>query len=310
MSEVICVGHAPDFDGIGSMMLMVNRFDLKPFDPAGDNKRVVWPYNYRGYEFPWDLIGTETLVYMVDVSLPIDDMIRLDNLCRLVVLDHHETLIRDMEERGVTFEGIQEAGRAAIQLTWEWLYGPHEAVPQWVEYIGLWDVYDHSDPDTVYFQWGLRGVDSSLGAEVWADLLNEAFYEQPAPLQDGFESLREAVTSSIIERGIIVHDYVQQMNKQFEARAFEATFEGHTVLAVNGPVGGFQAVKEIFNPEKHAFVLTFTYGPLGSDIGVRVGLYGGDQTGVNCGEIARRFGGGGHAGAAGFTVNTFSEIGL
>jgi len=101
-----CFYHSTDLDGECSGAI------VKHHRP----KTELFPFDY-GKEFPWDKISLEDEVYMVDISLSRDDMIKLKNNAKyLIYIDHHISKINELKD--LSFEGIQQDGMAACVLTW------------------------------------------------------------------------------------------------------------------------------------------------------------------------------------------------
>ena len=57
---------------------------------------VMYPMDY-GDKFPWHHINPDDIVYMVDFSLPIDDMNKLSDKLgfNFIWIDHHETAAQE-----------------------------------------------------------------------------------------------------------------------------------------------------------------------------------------------------------------------
>lgn len=268
--------HSADFDGHCSGAIA---WQVHP-----DAETI--PFNY-GDPFPWHLVGPSSLVIMVDVSLPIEDMIRLDALCGVFCwIDHHKTAIEAAEAVGLAPEGLREVGRAACELAWEWFH-PHEDAPRAVHLLGRYDVWDHSDPDTLPFQFGLRlERDTTPGAAVWGELLNP-------------RSIQITTVNPIIRRGRVVLDYQANENAKYAAScAFETELEGLRLVAINRRLANSQLFDSVYDPDKHDAMCSF-------------GWQGGEwcfslystKPEVDVSAVAKMYGGGGHKGAAGFSLS-------
>ena len=78
--------------------------------------------------------------------------------------------------------------------------------------------------------------------------------------------------------------------------AFEATFDGHTVIALNARAHS-NAFRTVYDPPRHEFMFTFYMVKDGT---YSCSMYANDNTEIDLGVIAKSYGGGGHRGAAGF----------
>lgn len=232
--------------------------------------------NY-GDEFPWETIKKEDAVYMVDFSIqPFSNMLKLRSLCELTWIDHHKSAI---EECGSTsFMGIQQDGVGACALVWHHFASD---APLAVRLLAEYDVWNHKDPSTLPFQYGLKLENTHPSNEVLWHSLFEA---------------GQAELDPVILRGETILKYMAQENEKYiKACAFETELNGLKCIAVNKMLTNSQLFDSIWNHDKYDAMLTF---------GFRKGkwtvsLYS-TKPDVDVSTIAKTRGGGGHKGAAGF----------
>lgn len=286
-----CFYHSADLDGKCSAAI------VKREHPDA----ILHPIDY-GEEFPWNVIQPDDTVYVVDFSLqPWTEMVRLwgylFEIGHLVWIDHHVTAIENYErwvDRPLgEILGLRRTGIGACLLVWGHLF-PHEPVPMAVRLLAEYDVWDHSHPDCLPFQYGIRQEDTAPDSELWERLFTEhkTFY-------------------NVIARGRPVYAHVlHERVAKVEATWFptelivppssEAPDDGgdcYRLMAANAPCENSQLFDSVWDPEKyHAMCLFYWSGSLGQ---WRVGLYT-SRDDVHCGRIAQRLGGGGHPQAAGF----------
>jgi len=185
---------------------------------------------------------------------------------------------------GREIEGIQRVGIGACALVWEYFYGK-KTIPEAVKLLAEYDVWNHSDPKTLPFQYGMRTHDT------WPDmdlLWNNVFDDNSVAV--------ERITST----GRIVLNYEESQNKKFcEAYSFETEFNGFKAICCNR---GFTNSK-VFDSvhDEYDLMITFCRLPLPHKKWT-VSLYT-HRDDLNVGEIARNYGGGGHLKAAGFQCN-------
>jgi len=265
-----CFYHSADLDGKCSGAL------IKLQHPACEMIGI----NY-GYDFPWDTIGPEETVYMVDFSLqPFSKMERLHSILgpKLVWIDHHKSAIDDLDQSGRFILGIQKVGLGACALVWEYLN--KLAMPDWLMLLARYDVWDHDDPRTLPFQYGMRNRDNGPDAPIWRTLTNTG----------------ESLVESIIHEGEVILNWEIRQNKiRAKSLCFETELDGLKVLAANQGLINSQLFDSLWDPAKYDAMLTFNW----RNGQWTISLYSTKDT-IDVGSIAKCHGGGGHKGAAGF----------
>jgi len=269
-----CFYHGSDLDGYCSGAI------VKYFRPICE----LYPIDY-GQNFPWEEIEDGEEVYMVDFSLqPFEDMKRLNDLCKLIWIDHHKSAIEACEEEKYTsIHGIRRIGIGACALVWE--YFTIAETPYAVKLLAEYDVWNHSNPDTLPFQYGCRlyntNPSSEEGMKFWREFFNS---------EDNIN------VKALVAEGKICLRYEEQINRKYcERYVFETELEGLKAIAVNKGISNSKLFKGFYDPRKHDIMITFCY--LGDKW--TVSLYS-DKKGIDVSIIARKYGGGGHKGAAGF----------
>ena len=118
MKNIYIVYHKVDFDGVCSAAIVY--WTLKEHN-NNYNINLV-PINHGEVFDLWDKVDTNDDVYMVDFSLPIEELILLNDITNLILIDHHKTAIDSIEESGVKFNGCQSIGIGACYLTYKFMY--------------------------------------------------------------------------------------------------------------------------------------------------------------------------------------------
>jgi hypothetical protein len=158
--------------------------------------------------------------------------------------------------------------------------------------MGKYDIFDRSDDhawrfDILPFQYGIKmmrtnpdGTDEKC---LWDLLLNDD----------------RAVTYSTHARGAIAFECETENNrKTAKAAAYDCMFEGRLCCAINAR-GNSLVLESAKRPEHMMLILWgFTQGKW------RVSLFENGHPDIDCGFIAKKYGGGGHKGAAGFEVKS------
>lgn len=233
-----------------------------------------------GEFLPWDSIAEADQVVLVDFSLPLLDMERLKNGWAFVWVDHHKTSLAALGEAMADVPGTRSLDEAACVLTWQTFF-PDQPVPRAVAYVGDRDIWRNALPGTQAFNEGLYARDfSPQNWALWEPLLNDD----------------DRLVDELMERGrILYRARMRQIEYQVNERGFETTFEGHRTLAINhrgsGDMGEF--IRQMGYTIGYCYAEVMRAGRLQTI----VTLYS-DQIDVS--EIARKHGGGGHRGAAGF----------
>jgi len=267
--QSLCIHHN-DADGRASAAIV--RMALGP---------DVWLHemNY-GDSIPLEKILVSDHIIIVDFSLPKDDMLKLANYHQLTWIDHHKTSLDEMANKVDNWPGIRDLNEAACVLTWGYFF-PKTKSPLAVRLIGDRDIWRWAEEDTGPFNEGLYQLDTRPNNDLlWGPLLNDD----------------QSVINKIIDDGKILRDArLRGIRRSVRMRGFEVSFEGYRTLAINlrgsGDIG--QQVRDLGYEIAYCYVDNFQHESLTTF----VTLY--SET-VNVSEIAKKFGGGGHRGAAGF----------
>ena len=126
-----------------------------------------------GLEFPHDKWEEGDTIYLVDFSLPEDDMKFMRDMTNLIWIDHHKTAIDRLPEDIMGIRDINAEG--ACSLVWKWFTEQQCAGgysrPYSVIWLGQYDVWNHENPNVLPFQYGARAVLTSPDSPEWDKLL-------------------------------------------------------------------------------------------------------------------------------------------
>lgn len=266
------------------------------------------PMNY-GMDFPFEHIGKDELVYILDFSIEPEDMKKLLALTENVIwIDHHISAIEKFsdflwvdsgmcERTGseVDIPGVRATWGAGCELTFAYVYAHtkhvpvHTAISRTPEYI-----YLIGDRDTWTFKHGQRTRYFFAGLEAEE-------MEPASPIWDVLRADAEADSEAKIDEIVTVGGYIQRYKNATQQRAvrergFWVDFHGCRCYAINGGRGSEPF--EVVVPEAEIWI-SFSYMPGGY---WTVSLYS-DKVDVS--EIAKKYEyegkrGGGHVGASGF----------
>lgn len=284
---MLCIYHSNDLDGRCSAAILLREFP----------KIELYGMNY-GEKFPYDKLHADTKLYMVDFSLPIDEMIAIyQKVMRFVWIDHHKTAIEAADEAGSKFNpfGLRRVGVGACGLTWEYLYKSN-LVPMGIYYLSKYDVFDFDKgSDIEAFQFGMRSYDTEPRAEIWEKVFGEntSAKEQNRIITEGKGIIRY--------RDQEYKEYLEMFAKEVRLPAPQPDNEVQydlRCLAVNRGKGNtFMFGETNFDSrtgDRFDIHIAFVMIPSGL---WQVSLY---STTVDVSEIAKKYDGGGHSGAAGF----------
>lgn len=240
--------------------------------------------------FPLEIIRPDEQIYIVDFSIHPDEMRELLKITKDVTwIDHHITAIEKYKDFEHNIRGIRFDGIAGCELTWIYLFlltklgeGPikkvnpsvfRDSVPLFTRLIGDRDVWQWKfGKRTKNFYAGLELYDTNPESPVWF-----AAMEDTMPFE---------------EKGKIVEQYKKIHRKELiKAFAFETKFEGYNCIACN--VG--KTSSELFDSVEKDYDIMIPFVFDGKQW--TVSLY---SNKVDVSKIAKKYGGGGHKGAAGF----------
>ncbi len=294
MDKQLCFYHGKDFDGkcSGAIVAMFNpNVELYPID--------------HGDPFPWNKITKDMQVIMVDFSLKAVDMLRLADACsHFVWIDHHKSALDDVTPTGflrhpnVDYRVV--IGKSGCELTWE--HYSKDSLPTVVHYLGRYDVHDedamNKNPNIMAFQFGLNVRNTGdLVDGIWpAIICNSGRVDK---ILDANTLIR-----AIIEDGKVIKQYYDNTNREIMARnAGEATIEGLKCIWVDHAYTQSMIFDSIWDRTKYDAMFRFNVDKTGA---VVVSMYT-DKPGVDVSVVCKKFGGGGHVGAAGFRT-TLTEL--
>lgn len=295
------VFHLADLDGIGSALTVIDSINQQCEDHLPEFK--LYPWNY-GMDVP--VFTEKDTVIMVDMSFPPEDMVALNKRDGVTIwIDHHKTAIDDSVQYGYNkMVGSRQEGIAAIKLAWNFFN--EESAPEGLDLLAEYDVWDHSRHDwqeeILPFQFGMRNLD-------WLDDMILAQKQSSDHLYELAGAFIERCNwfTDVIHDGTIILKYQEIQNKMTAKRAFCYHFEGVTFAVINGH-GNSDVFKTV--DFSHQAVMFFNFKP---GLGWRFSLYSSPCNEEGLGDldlsvIAKKFGGGGHRGAAGFVERDLSKV--
>ncbi len=265
-----------DFDGVCSAAIAWRKFE---------KEAMLFTLNYHEL-FPFSQLTQNDEIWLLDYSISVEDMVKLMEITKNINwIDHHKSSLGMYPE----IIGIRNGDKSACELTWEYL-NPKLPMSWAIKYIGDRDIWAWKFGDaTRHFYNGLQMEKDSMNpkAEVWDILLATSSKSSDEYLDD------------MMHEGMIIEKYKMLVNKQLVDKwAYQIEFEGHECLAINCS----NTIDRLSNTmlecgKKICIIYIFTGEKY------NVSLFSNDAD-IDVEIIAKKYGGGGHKGAAGFVART------
>jgi len=268
-AEILCIYHGNCLDGFGAAWAVRHAL--------GD--KVTF---YKGIhqQPPPDVEGLD--VIRVDFSYKKDVLeAMLETAVSITILDHHVSAEEDLREllSSGSIKGLFDMEKSGAMLAWEW-FNPGQEPPELIAHI--------QDRDLWTFKLsGTREIYSALSSyphdfTVWDRLMSGD--------RQALESLKS--DGEAIER---------KLQKDIEALIASGvrrmTIAGYDVPVLNAPAAYVSDAGHLLSIDE-PFAACYWDHPDGRSFSLRSD---GDK-GINVADVAKRYDGGGHKNAAGFTV--------
>lgn len=272
MSEPIIIYHGKCYDGFTAAWIAQQYLHKTGAAPELHGAR----YGER----PPDVRGRE--VYVLDFSYPRDVMVRMNEQAHtMLVFDHHKTAQEACE--GLSFCQF-DMERSGCRMTWDHFMA--DEPPPWVLRIEDRDLWRFQYDDTREAHAYVAALPMTI--EAWDQLARTPFEE-------------------VVAGGKAIRRYIDTYCEKASAEAREVLILGHRVAVVNVP---YQNASEMGSVLLEKFPhAEFAAGYFQRADG-RWQFSLRSRSDFDVSEVAKRFGGGGHAGAAGFEVGELAEVWL
>jgi len=276
----VVVYHKTDLDGHCSGA--ITRLFLEGIESDRELLMVGAGYND---ELPWeDWCNRDTAVFVVDFSLSLEAMTELNEKSEeLIWIDHHKTAIERLE--GLEIEGKRDLSKAGCELCWEFFH-PEKPMPSAVYLLGRYDVWEWRNvKNGIEFQYGMRN-------EVTDPSKKESLVLWKSVLDD----ITLTMDRIICNGGAIYNYQILQDTNLIRFCSYTGEFDGYLTLFLNAPVVSSMMFEQVASeyPEIELFV-GYYFKRNRWKFALRRG-----NSEVDVSEIAKKYGGGGHPGAAGF----------
>lgn len=273
MRKVYVLYHSPCMDGTAAALAA-----KMALEKAGIDATYI-PVKYGDRPE----IEPVSRVYFLDYSWPREDLNKLvEQDCSLIIIDHHKTAAKDLEGFGRIDRGIKcvfDMNKSGAVLAWEFFHG--DSVPKFFQYVQNRDLWLWEMPHGEEFSAWLSSYEWSI--DVFEGLF--AFFEE--------------TPSIAFNQGAAI---LRAQRQQVEAVCKNARWimlDGVQVIGVNSPILQSEVgarLLELFPDSRYSAVWYTT--ALGQQ---KFSLRGRGDFDVS--DVAKKFGGGGHANAAGFYMS-------
>lgn len=274
-----------------------------------DYNNEYFKINY-GMDFPINSIKKDEIVYIVDYSISPNEMDELLKITKNVIwIDHHKSAIEKYSGYDKKIAGLRYDGMAGCMLTYIYLnymtdktgriineFDPTfaKAAPWFTKLIADYDVWAFKyGKITRNFQKGFELYPRDPEEKIWEELL----YEEITGI-DEKGILRLNILDKIINKGEIIISYRKRMMAEYcKNKGFEAELDKYKCFAVNmAMINSDDFV--IDNVDDYDVLIGFSFDGEKWAYSLR-------SEKVDCSELASKYGGGGHKGAAGFSSTDF-----
>lgn len=297
----VVIYHANCSDGMAAAAM------VDKYSPA-DEQLMYIPMRY---DTPCPYMFTDCTLYIVDFMLPIMELTALGAVNKkIIVLDHHiktmqlldaESSIAKYPQLGMFAETVVyfiahnvsvifDNNHSGAMLAWKYFHTDEiDTCPRVIEYVDDYDRWVHALPDSHAVVTALYTLGKTLSQ--WRE--NDYF----GGVTQTYHIERLIIAGSWINR------YRDDLVDTYVKRAQTIKFENYRVLCVNAPAAitsmlGHRLASEPTVP----FAMMWEY----AHSKVIVSLRSNAEHGIDVNEIAKRYGGGGHRNAAGFSLPTIA----
>jgi len=267
MKPIVVLYHN-DEDGFGAAWAAWKKFkDKASYIPVEYKNRAAYLEKLKNKE-----------IYLLDLCFNEKTMKKLlEGNKKLVVIDHH---IGRKEECKISTERVFDIKSSAAVLSWKFFY-PGRPMPNLLRYVEDFDIWKLKMPHT-------RELFASLDTfkfnfKIWNKLVSD------------FQSVKRR--KKHIEAGRAILKYQDNMLRKIVSSGENVILNGHKAFAVNSPILESEIGHYIYE-NKGVLGIIWSYQNGVFKTSLR------SNKKIDASKLAKKFGGGGHKGAAGFIFNS------
>lgn len=296
--RILCIAHANCMDGFGAAACLKRYYGI-----AGLGSLLAFHWAEYGKPLPEEKVQNADTIYILDFSYPLEIMIALaQTKKRIVVLDHHKSAEKDLQGLDAILRQYNYASsclfdmtKSGAGLTWDYFNEgrPRPTVIQAIENRDLWK---DKEPD-----WNtIRAINSYLFSfpyDLYGKLYEELWEEDPIHID------------SMILQGIAIDrkhlkDCIELCVKATEYHDIKLPQTDETIFNVPFINVPYTYASDCGNLLAENMGMAVCYFIKEGEI---VCSFRSDGR-YDVSAIAKQFGGGGHAKAAGCKIKSFAEM--
>jgi len=261
---MICIYHKNCADGFGAALAVHQFATERQLDC-----QFIPAYHD---EVAPDVSGED--VYIVDFAYPRDTLIAMHQQANsLQVIDHHKTAQQDLDGLEYCIFNMEKSGAV---LTWEFLH-PDKKLPELFQFIQDRDLWIWAKPLSKQVSAALKTIDMRF--DLWEKYLDD----------DNISELAQMGAS-------ILAYQTKQISNVMQSDISFSKIDGHLVPCINTTT----LISEIGNELAQGHPFAAMYFEKGDK---RLYSLRSAENGMDVSKIAKKYGGGGHYHAAGFSID-------
>lgn len=282
--KALIIYHDNCNDGFGAAWVMHNWIT--------NNKLMedikLYPTSY-GTPPPFNLINANTAVYILDFSYPLEELLAISDAAFLTIwIDHHKTAVPVFEALNikcpVTLRYYFDMKHSGAMLTWKYCY-PDKNAPLLIQHIEDRDMWWFKMEGTKEFHLNLNTFPKAI--HTWNDISSDCSHPD-----------NDAYATFLAEGAAIKRYYDSLLSDIISSCKHEFEIDGIKGLACNAPYAFASDIGNILAQESG------TFGAVWSQNAKKDTVFSLRSEGdFDVSEMAKKFGGGGHKNAAGFTLS-------
>lgn len=239
---------------------------------------------------PLDKISKGERVYFVDYSFSLNTAKVLDKILKItddvIWVDHHKSSLELLKARPdfKKVKGLVDASHSGALNTYMYLYKcDYEDVPMYIRYVSDYDCWQYNMKDTLAFKYGMDSYKHKPLDDIWYRLRGKRGYDA------------KVILGSIISDGKVIEGYVAEEKRDYlEKYGYDIDFEGYRCKVCNR-----RDNSTLFGDTIKDYDIVMIWVFKGNSY--EYSIYT-DKDNIDCSKLAEKYGGGGHAQAAGFVV--------
>lgn len=272
MNKKVSIIYHNDLDGKASAAIVYNH------ENNSGVSITLFPMQY-GDNIEEAKFYDSDIIYILDFSFNpkyMESLLKIKD--KIIWIDHHKSLLDGRYENVIKkFKGIINTQYCGAYLTWQYLCR-NAKIPIAIQYIDDWDCRKQNSNKTLLFKYGSDAIDLFPSNDNWKLLLFN---------WKNFGHI-------VFDYGEIILSYVKNINQEkLKQNGFECYYDNIKCFALNGDTSS--SIFDNYRKKYDICILFYFTGKIWT-----IKMFS-DKIDVS--QIASKYHGGGHTGAAGFISN-------